>query len=67
MLAFCYCLETRDCIFGPIVYNVRVSLEDTDMVADLFCDFEQLESRMDIGGDTKIGALDGDQAEEVAG
>ena len=54
------CLEPSNGVFGPVIDDVRVGLEDADSVADLFCDFEQLEGCVDIGGDAEVGALDGD-------
>lgn len=42
-----------------------MGLENADVVADCFGDVEKLGGRVDVGGNAKIRAFDGNQAHEV--
>ena len=66
MFARGYCLEACNGVFGPVVDGVRVGLENADVIPHFFRYLEQIESSMDVSRDAEVGALDRDQAEEVA-
>ena len=66
MLPRCYLLQPCDGDFGPVIDDIGVSFEDADVVTNFFRQTEELDSRVNISGNTEVRALDRDQAHKVA-
>lgn len=58
-------MQTLDCPFGKVVDDIRMGLEHAYVVANFFGYLEKFICPVDIGGDTEVGALNGDEAEEI--
>lgn len=64
-LPFRYLLQASDRFVGPVIYDIGMGFEHAYVVADFFCDAQEVIGGVDIGGYAEVGAFDGDEAEEV--
>ncbi|KAI4134491.1 MAG: hypothetical protein LQ347_001471 [Umbilicaria vellea] len=59
--------EAGDGAVGEVVDDVGVRFQHANGVAHFFCEFQEGGGGGDIGGDAQIGALNGDQLEQIRG
>lgn len=62
-----YFLQAGDGAVGEVVDDVGVRFQHANGVAHFFCEFQEGGGGGDIGGDAQIGALNGDQLEQIRG
>ena len=58
-------MQPIDRPFVKVIDDVRVYLQDADVVADFFRQAQQHGGLVDIGGDAQIGPLDSNETIEV--
>lgn len=59
-------LQSHDCILRPIVHDVRVCFQDTDVVAHFFRNGQKLVCGVHVRRDAEIGLLDRHELKKVA-
>ena len=60
-------LQASDRAVGKIADDVRVCLQHADVLAYFFGEAQELVGGFDVGGDAEVGALDGNEMQEVGG